>query len=374
MLPATFLAGMTLPLITTALFRGRHGEKAIGFVYAANTFGAIAGVIIAVHFAMPVLGLKGALLLGAAIDIVLAVALLWNRPGLTGRRIALAWPGVGAIALVIVAAFVPISGERMASGVYRHGVSKLEAESRIIHHTVGKTANIDVISGKEMMSIRTNGKTDASIAFDPAEPSPDEYTMALTAVLPLVYRPNIENAAVIGFGSGMTTATLLGSSTLKRVDTIEIEPAMVEGARLFGQAVDIAYTDPRSRIVIDDAKSYFARSALRYDLIVSEPSNPWVSGVASLFTVEFYKRVKRQLTEGGLFVQWIQTYEFSNDLLATILRALDGEFADYAVYSPNGGDLIIVASNGKLPKPSDAFAQFKNLRPTLDRLQHGDVT
>jgi predicted membrane-bound spermidine synthase len=375
MLPATFLAGMTLPLITTALMRGCQGERAIGFVYAANTFGAIAGVIIAVHLALPLIGLKGALVLGAAIDIGLAVLLLVHRKrhARDQRSIDVSWRPValtfaGLLSLIAVAALVPIVPEKMASGVYRHGMSKLRDEFKIVFHKVGKTANVDVMKSSDATSIRTNGKADASIAYDPANPSPDEYTMALTAVLPLVYRPNVENAAVIGFGSGMTTATLLGSPTLKRVDTIEIEPAMVEGARLFGAAVEAAYADPRSRIIIDDAKSYFARSALRYDLIISEPSNPWVSGVASLFTVEFYRRVKRQLSDDGIFVQWIQTYEFSNALLGTIMRAMDDEFADYAVYSSNGGDMILVASNGKLPTPSDTFTRFGNLRPTIDRL------
>ncbi|HVF62589.1 MAG TPA: spermidine synthase [Casimicrobiaceae bacterium] len=373
MLPATFLAGMTLPLITTALLRGAQGERAIGFVYAANTFGAIVGVIIAVHFALPLLGLKGALLLGAAIDIGLAFALLRNQRTNRSGGLAQALAFAGVAVLLAVAALVPIVPERMASGVYRHGVARLLDEFKIVYHNVGKTANIAVIRSEDATSIRTNGKSDASIAYDPSKPSPDEYTMALTAIVPLVYRPNVENAAVIGFGSGMTTATLLGSPLLKRVDTIEIEPAMVEGARLFGAPVEAAYVDPRSRIIIDDAKSYFARSALRYDLIVSEPSNPWVSGVASLFTAEFYQRVKRQLTDGGIFVQWIQTYEFSNALLGTIMRAMDDEFADYAVYTSNGGDMILVASNKKLPAPDVAFTRFERLRPTLDRLQMGSL-
>jgi predicted membrane-bound spermidine synthase len=373
MLPATFLAGMTLPLITTSLLRGRQGERAIGFVYAANTFGAIAGVIIAVHIAMPLMGLKGALLLGAAIDIGLAVLLLTANRQSDGSRAAVAWTVCGVVALVGTAFLAPMSMERMASGVYRQGMAKLPPEHKIVYHKVGKTANVDVIKTADATSIRTNGKVDASIALMPNVPTADEYTMALAAILSFVYQPNLQTAAVIGFGSGMSTATLLGSPTLKRVDTIEIEPAMVEGARLFGPPVERAYSDPRSRIVIDDAKSYFARSALRYDLIISEPSNPWVSGVASLFTVEFYRQVKRQIADGGLFVQWIQAYEFSDALLATILGALDREFADYEVYASNGGDMIIVASNGPLTKPSPAFTSFKGLKPELERLKMGSL-
>ncbi|HEX4883825.1 MAG TPA: spermidine synthase [Casimicrobiaceae bacterium] len=373
MLPATFLAGMTLPLITTALLRGREGERAIGFVYAANTIGAIIGVIIAVHVALPYLGLKGALLLGGAIDVALG-AVLFFRGGARARvPVAVAWSGAGAVALLAIALVVPISEQRMASGVYRQGMALLPGNMKVLSHEVGKTANVAMIESAESLSIRTNGKSDAAIALDGQPPTSDEFTMAFTAVLPLSLKPQAEHVAVIGFGSGMTTHTVLGSPRVKRVDTIEIEPRMVEGARMFGTAVERAYTDPRSRIIIDDAKSYFARGALRYDLIISEPSNPWVSGVASLFTVEFYHRVKHQLADDGLFVQWLQAYEFSNVLLGTVLRALDAEFADYAVFAANEGDMMIVASNRKLPRVSDAFTRFPALRPTLERLAMSSV-
>ena len=117
---------------------------------------------------------------------------------------------------------------------------------------------------------------------------------------------------MIGFGTGMSTATLLANPGVERVDTIEIEPAMVEGARHFRPFTDANYEDPRSRIIFDDAKSYFARSGRKYDIIVSEPSNPWVTGVSSLFTREFYARVRGQLNAGGVLVQWIHTYSFND--------------------------------------------------------------
>jgi spermidine synthase len=129
------------------------------------------------------------------------------------------------------------------------------------------------------------------------QPALDEFTMVLAAVLPLAYRPEIATAAAIGFGSGLTTATLLASPNIQRVDTIEIEPAMVDGARHFLPWVSRAYSDRRSRIIFDDAKSFFARGKERYDLIVSEPSNPWVSGTSSLFTQEFYSRIRGYLND-----------------------------------------------------------------------------
>ncbi|MGD5182344.1 spermine synthase, partial [Xanthomonas citri pv. citri] len=136
--------------------------------------------------------------------------------------------------------------------------------------------------------------------------------------LPLALGNGFERVGVIGFGSGLTTHTLLGDARVGRVDTVEIEPAMVEGARLFGDRVARAFDDPRSQIVIDDAKAHFAGSGQRYDLIVSEPSNPWVGGTASLFSDEFYAFVPRQLNEGGVFVQWLQLYEITPELVASV--------------------------------------------------------
>ena len=369
MLPATFLAGTTLPLITTALLRGRDGERAIGYVYAANTLGSIVGVIVAVHVALPLLGIKGGLLLGASIDIGLGI-LLFARAAPSPAFRALRWSAAGILALVVVAASVPVLPERLASGVYRGGHAKLGAAQEVVFHQDGKSATITVVRNPSHLTIATNGKPDAAIATRSIHATTDEMTMALAAMLPLAYRPDAQMAAVIGFGSGMTTATLLGSPAIRRVDTIEIEPQMVEGARLFGKSVEAAFVDPRSRIVFDDAKSYFARSSDRFDLIVSEPSNPWVSGVASLFTQEFYARVKRQLAPNGLFVQWVQTYEFNDRLLATILRALDGEFADYRVYAANEGDLVILASLAALPEQAtDALTRWDAMRPLRDRLR-----
>ena len=192
--------------------------------------------------------------------------------------------------------------------------------------------------------------------------------MTLAAAIGYAYNPDIRTAAAIGFGSGMTTHTLLGNPAIERVDTIEIEPAMVEGARQFGRRVERAYSDPRSRIIIDDAKSFFARSRSKYDLIVSEPSNPWVAGVASLFTEEFYRRLRDYLSDDGLLVQWIQVYEFDTRLLASITTALSRSFPEYAVYFPNGGDVLIVArKEGALGLPSNRIFQ---MQPLAQELQH----
>jgi hypothetical protein len=203
-------------------------------------------VIIAVHFALPMLGIKGGLILGAAIDVALGIALMWTRTSASGFRPIATWGLAGVLVLAIVGASAPVLPERMASGVYRMGRTKLDPNQQVVFHEDGKTATITMVRGPNHMSIATNGKPDASISGDPTKPVSDEVTMALTALVPLAYKPDARTAAVIGFGSGMTTATLLGSPNLTRVDTIEIEPQMVTGARLFGALVEPAFTDPPS--------------------------------------------------------------------------------------------------------------------------------
>ena len=353
MLPATFLAGMTLPLFTHVLLRGGRGERAIGQVYAANTLGAIAGVLIAVHLLMPDVGLKVTLILGAAADMLLGAWLL--RYSLEAFRRAHAFAAVilGMLAATGTARAEILEPERLSSGVFRYGVA-VPADRRVIFYRDGKTASVAVRSQQDsVVAIVTNGKPDAGIQLDPDRaPSADEYTMSLVAALPLLIKPDAKTFANIGWGSGLTAEVVLSHSGPRAIDNIEIEPAMVSGARAFFPRVARPYRDPRSKVYFEDAKSYFARHGKRYDVIMSEPSNPWVNGVAGLFTTEFYRDTKRYLAPGGLFVQWVHIYEFNDRLVGSIFAALDENFADYEVYEANPGDVMVVAvAEGRVPRP-----------------------
>ena len=346
MFPATFCAGMTLPLITYALLRGGQGEKAIGAVYSANTLGSILGVFFAAHVGMPLLGLKGLIACGAALDAGLGLALLWRASG--AQRLSLGAVALSLACFVAVLAGVQLDPYKMASGVFRHGDLYTTREATMIMHRDGKTTTVSLMDFGTDRSLRTNGKSDGAVNMDPNGPRvSDEVTMTLTAAIPLAYRPDAAAAAVIGIGTGLTTHTLLGSSALRSVETIEIEPAMAEASRRFAPRNSSAFADPRSHIVFDDAKTFFSTRNRKYDIIVSEPSNPWVSGVSSLFTSEFYRLVRRHLNEGGVLVQWFQMYEIDASLIASVLRALGENFPDYAVYASTGSDLLIVAGEAR---------------------------
>jgi spermidine synthase len=352
MLPATFCAGMTLPLITGALLRRGAGEAAIGQVYAANTLGAIAGVLIAVHIGLPLAGLKGTLLAGAVVDVALGLALL----GFLEMRKALVWgAGLAAAVITALALGVQLDAHKMTAGVFRHGDVGASRDATILFSKDGKTATVHLVKYPDAVSLRTNGKSDGSINLNAeGERGTDEITMVLTAALPLALKPETRSAAVIGIGTGLTTHTLLQNLDLERVETVEIESAMAEASRGFMPRNSAAFADPRGAIFIDDAKSFFSTHNRRYDLIISEPSNPWVSGVSSLFTREFYRRIRSHLNAGGMLVQWIQLYEMDASLVATVLGALGSEFAHYAVFAPSDYDLLIMAADAPLPYPPQA--------------------
>ncbi len=362
MMPATFCAGMALPVLTHALMRRGAGETAIGTIYSVNTLGAIVGVLLTVHLLMPRIGVKGVILVGACIHVVLGLSRLvpsgLRRPA-TACAMALS---VAVLGIVVVLG--QIDPMRVATSVYRSGVARLAPGVEVTYLRDGKTATVSLIEWRGRVSIATNGKPDASIQMTPGELTPDEATMILAAAMPLSLHPRAVRIANIGFGSGLTSHTLLTSPHIERLDTIEIEPMMVEAAHQgFGPRVRNVFEDRRSHIVYEDAKTFFAAAREPFDLIVSEPSNPWVSGVATLFSDEFYGEIVRHLRPDGYFTQWLQIYETDMDIVGSIMKALSHHFASYQIYDVENADILIVASRSAvLPVPSAEVFSWPELR------------
>jgi hypothetical protein len=156
---------------------------------------------------------------------------------------------------------------------------------------------------------------------------------------------------------------------------VEIEEEMMNLARGFYPWNARGYDDPRIHIFIDDAQTFFLTNRRKYDLMISVPSNPWVSGVASLFSHEFYSKMRRYMKPGGLWVQWIQTYEFNDLLFLNILKALDITFPYVSLYkAPEEPDIIIVASDepvmqraiGRFSTDSTLIKEFKRIHRDPD--------
>ena len=368
MMPATFCAGMTLPLLTRALLGRGAGERAIGSVYAANTLGAIVGVMLAIHLLLPLIGVKGVILGGAGLHLMLGTTGLLA----SARIAALRWATLASSLGIFFFALLATRPDplRMTSGVYRTGAATLPEGAVVDYLRDGKTATISLVEREGRVTIATNGKPDAGIQMGPGEPSPDEVTMVMAAALPLSMQPHPDRVANIGFGSGLTTHTLLASARVGRLDSIEIEPFMVQAARQgYYQRISNVFTDPRSHIVLEDAKTFLASAHQPYDLIVSEPSNPWVSGVATLFSDEFYARIAHYLAPDGYFAQWMQVYETNTGIIASVIKALAPHFGAYAIYNVDDVDMLIIATRAEsLRAPDETLVDSVLMRQELRRV------
>lgn len=364
MLPSTFFAGMTLPLITRILMGADSGERAVGWVYGVNTLGSIVGVAVAALLLLPLIGLKPLLIVGALLDMALGVVLLARGAGVSRRRFA---PAAAALTVLVVALAVwgtELDRAVLTSGVYRSGRIPQEGqpEPEILYYRDGRTATVAVVDDPGGLRIlSTNGKGDASVSRNWLRPDfaerrsleHDEPTQILLGLISLAHNPAARTAAVIGQGSGVTTHMLLASPSIESVVTMEIEPAIIEGSRAFHPANARTFHDPRSSFILDDARSALSAGRREFDLIVAEPSNPWVSGVDALFTVEFYRRVRQHLSADGVFGQWLHLYEISDPLVLSVLSAIHQVFPSYDIFRVNVADILLVASTRERPATPD---------------------
>ena len=366
MLPATFCAGMTLPLITRILYHDGANESAIGEVYAANTAGSIVGVQLAGLALLPVLGVKLLVITGAALDVAIGFTLLYValRRAVTPRTPMVPTLLFASILVVVLgASSVRFDRSLLASGVYRLGGLPAPGEFTMIFYKDGRTSSVSVRRTSDgYLVLSTNGKPDASVAGEWLAPRADRAkrrslvddvsTQVLLPLIAMAHAPQAKSAAVIGQGSGMTSHLLLGSPALRQLATIEIEPEMIRASTAFRPVNHRVFSDTRSRFVVDDARSYFAGAGHRFDLIVSEPSNPWVSGVAGLFTTEFYGRIRRYLAPNGVFAQWMHLYEMNDSLVLSMLAALQQNFPAYDVYLTDDTDIVVIATTAAaVPAP-----------------------
>jgi hypothetical protein len=376
MFPASFCAGMTLPLITRTLLVAGAGERSIGGVYGVNTFGAILGVGAAGFLLMPLIGLKGLIVGGATLDMALGAAILFLDRRRSGFALRLAYVGIAVTVVAFAAgAFTKNFDHRLLnSGVYRYGSISDPGTWEELFYKDGRTATVSVDrhAGTGDLTLRTNGKPDASLSQAWLEPCNDSTlrvplltdaaTQTLAPLFTLAHNPNARVAAVIGQGSGMSSHFLLGVPGLEEVITVEIEPQMIAASRVLYPANRRVFDDPRSRIVIEDAKTYFASAPRQYDLIFSEPSNPWVSGIASLFAAEFYAHIRNYLSEGGVFGQWLHLYEIDDGLVLSVLAAIHHNFGDYEIFLTQAADMLVVATVGdQLPAPDWSVFQFPEI-------------
>jgi predicted membrane-bound spermidine synthase len=358
MLVPTTCLGAALPVAARAASRGAASlGHSVGTTYAVNTVGTLLGAV-AANFALPVLSLRGLFLAALAVDLAAAgVALAGAQRPLSRRAPVL---GVAAVAGLLLAMLSPAwrypilaggalrSRGRIAGGFEQF--AQTLTRSRVVYARDGSTATTTVLDTADTPSIRSlfvNGKADAST--DPG----DLGTNVLLGHLPMVLDPDARDALVIGVASGVTCGAVLAHEDV-RVDAVDLLPEMTEVAPLFSSANGDALANPRLTLTIDDAKTFVKLAPRKYDVIVSEPSNPWMVGVGGLFAEEFYADVSHALRPGGLFLQWCHTYEMSDELMAVVARTLAARFPRVYAFEYES-DVLFIASQEPIPVRPDRW-------------------
>jgi spermidine synthase len=209
----------------------------------------------------------------------------------------------------------------------------------------GPTSTVSVRQDGETISLAINGRTNASDSIY------DMPTQVMLAQVPMLVAPRLGNGLIIGYATGISVGAML-QSPIQSVTCLELEPATVEGSRFFEHVNHKPLDDPRVHLIIEDARNYLRVTPNRYDVIVSEPSHPWVPGVANLFTQEFFEMGRERLSDQGVFVQWLQIYQLSTDSLKSVLATYHKVFPHVLMFrvggESNGKDLILVGSNQPL--------------------------
>lgn len=383
MLPGTFCTGAAFPLLVRSLSgtTGRPPEQALGVLYAVNTAGAVAGTVLAGFVVLPALGIEKTSLSASLVLALAAAGLLLGG----GRRW---WQPLLPLALCAAVA-LPVSlrpwdqglvtsGPFVYAGIYRDiaafgrawdpgretggadrpwtdvedgapgaapsfGLEGLKALVRsrgeLIWHRQGVDASVAVRrTAGGTLSLQINGKTDASSGGDMK-------LQLLSAHLPLLLHPDPREVFLLGLASGVSLGAVLEHSEVRRAVCAEISPAVVEASRFFDSVSGAPLDDPRTELVVEDGRSVLQRqSAGSLDVIISEPSNPWIAGMADLFSVEFFRLCRSRLASGGLCCQWVQSYALDTDDVRRIAATFSAVFPGATLWAEKaaGGDYLLI--------------------------------
>lgn len=363
MLIPTLCLGMTLPLVTRAATPSlaRTG-RSVGRIFAVNTAGTVLGAAVTGLLLLPWLGLARTFVLGVLVNCGLGLAVL-RRDGL-GPRPRLVTTGVGVLLVGLVASsgwLAQVWRGALTFGAWRQRefansageFHHLARTSPIAYYRDGADATVSVHAGTNLnglVFLKVNGKSDAGTGSDMA-------TQLLLGHVPMLLRSNTTEVLVIGLGSGVTAGAVAAHSSLGRVDVVEISPEVRDAARFFEAHNRQIMRNPRFHLTLEDAKSFLLLSRHRYHAIISEPSNPWMAGVAGVFSLEFYESCRDHLAKDGLMVQWVQLYEFSDAALDMVLATFKQVFPHFSLWHTEGSDILLVGSQEPLPRDLDGFAR-----------------
>jgi spermidine synthase len=352
MFPATFALGGIFPAVLQIHARDlERVPMSVGTVYASNTVGTIVGAALAGFVLIPQFGVLSTVLGIAAVEMLLGVLVALLVVARSGRlRVALALPLLAGVLLVLVVR--PSWDVRlMNSGVYMNLYGRdlengwegfletIHENNEVVYAAEGLTASVFVADQPDFDNryLAVNGKIEASTQSDLE-------TQLMAAHLPLLLHEDPRDVLVIGLASAIT----VGSAATHPVETIlvvEVEKAMEPAARLFAEANNGVLDDRRVELSFNDARNELDFSSRTYDAIISEPSNPWMTVAANLFTEDFFRMARTRLRTEGVFCQWIQNYFLPFEDLRSIIAAFRVSFPHVMLFETyDGVDLLLVGS------------------------------
>jgi spermidine synthase len=356
-LPAAVMAGVQFPVLIALLGTGRERvARHVGLAYLWNTLGAIVGSLAGGFGLLPLLSAPGcwravALLL-AGTGLLATLAAPRRRPAVS----ALALAAAAVIGVALFTAHGPTAAWRH-SGV---GVGRVisfgaapgsgpnadrawlnENRRFIVWERDGVESSV-ALHALDSLAFVVNGKIDGNARGDAP-------TQVMSGLLGTLVKPGeTKSTLVIGLGTGSTAGWLAAVPSIERTDVVELEPAILHVARACTAVNHDALANPRLHVVLGDAREVLTTTPQRYDIVFSEPSNPYRAGIASLFTREFYQAVKARLRPNGLFLQWVQAYDIDKDTVATILATLADVYPEVEVWQTHHRDLVLLASQEPL--------------------------
>ncbi len=352
MVAPTFLMGATFPLAVRLYAGGSaaRGPHAAGVVYAWNTVGCIVGSLAGGFLALPYLGLERTIAAASAVNAAGALAIGWSQSIVRRLAVATAAVVVGGLGWMLPRWDPAL----LESGVYMLGVVKqakltpketgdlgdlIKAPGRVLYYREGVSATVSVreVARGELV-LRINGKNDASTTGD----MPNQVLLGhLPMLLAKADHPDVLH---IGLGGGVS----LGAITrhpVSRVECVEIAPEVWEAAEFFAPFTHSALQDPRVVPVTADGRNHLALTTRTYDAIVSQPSNPWISGIGSLFTREFFELARARLKPHGIAVVWLQSYSLAADDFRRVLATFSAVFPECALWEAKpGADYLLVGT------------------------------
>jgi spermidine synthase/tetratricopeptide (TPR) repeat protein/MFS family permease len=385
MIVPTIFLGMSLPLASRIATRSVMVlGRSVGNVFSVNTVGTVIGALSGGLLLIPLVGVRHAIEVGLILNLLAGMMLLffhsefgrWKRVAtLLGAAIA-----TGAYfsfttnwnqTVLLSGIFRQFGKDHAPPSSYKEFLQATRA-NKAIFYKEGASATVGVIQtptrdGTQKVLL-INGKGDASSVGDLP-------TQVLLGQVPMLFHPHSDSVLVIGYGSGVTAGSVL-THPVSFVQSVEISPEVIEASTYFEDVNNHPLQDPRMKLTIDDALAFLKLTRANYDVIISEPSNPWIAGIGNLYTVEFFTQCDRRLKNDGVMVQWFHLYEIDDETFRLVVRTFHSVFPHVTIWQSEVADVLLIGSKEPLVFNEEALGgefDLPSVRADLKRIEIPDV-